>query len=96
MLLFCYPRKFHIPAPTVCFFSGVAHEHTSHMHQMFKVPVAYRRIILLSMASFSLSHLRRIKKILLINFSGLQQKNYLIFKLLNSTEAACHNYKSYD
>ena len=58
------------------------------MHQMFKVPVAYREIIILSIASFSSSHLRRIKKFFLINCFGLQQKNCLIFKLLNATEAA--------
>ena len=58
------------------------------MHQTFKVPVAYRGIILLSIASFSSAHLRMIKKIFLINFFGLYQKKFLIFKLLNSTEAA--------
>ena len=61
------------------------------MHWMFKVPVAYMEIILLSMASFSSFHLRRIEKTNLINFSGLQQKVFLIFKLLNSTEAAYDN-----
>ena len=44
------------------------------MHQMFKVPVSQRGIILLSMASFSSSDLRRIKQSFLINFSRLQQK----------------------
>ena len=36
-----------------------------HVHQMFKAPVAYGVIILLSMASFSSSHLRRITNIFL-------------------------------
>ena len=44
------------------------------MHQMFKVPVSQRGIILLSMASFSSSDLRRIKQSFLIKFSRLQQK----------------------
>ena len=44
------------------------------MHQMFKVPVSQRGIILLSMASFSSSDLTRIKQSFLINFSRLQQK----------------------
>ena len=36
-----------------------------HVHQMFQAPVAYGVIILLSMASFSSSHLRRITNIFL-------------------------------
>ena len=93
---FLIPQEIPYPCSHCLFFFWSCHEYPSHMHQMFKVSVAYRRIILLSMASFSVSHLRRIKKIFLINFSVLQQKNYLIFKLLNSTQAACDSYKSYD
>ena len=65
MLFFWYPRKFHIPLPLFNFFLELSIEHPSHMHWMFKtfkVPVAYRGIILLSMVSLSSSHLRRIKK----------------------------------
>ena len=51
--------------------------------ECFKVPVMYGRIILLSMAWFSLSHLRRITNIFLQIFSGLQV--FLIFKPVNST-----------
>ena len=46
---------------------------------------------LLSMASFSSSHLRRITNIFLINFLRLQQEVFQIFKLLNSTEGAYDN-----
>ena len=62
ILFFWYPRKFYIAALTVCFFFlELPIEHPSHMHQIFKVPVPCREIILLSMTSFSSSHLRRIK-----------------------------------
>ena len=72
------------------FFLELPIEHPSHMHQMIKVRMTYRGIILLSMAWFSSSHLRRIN-FFLINFSGLQQKVFPIFKLPNSTEAAYDN-----
>ena len=35
-------------------------------------------------------------KYCLINFSGLEQEVFPIFKLLNSTETAYDNWKSYD
>ena len=52
------------------------------MHQKFKVPVAYRGIILLSIASFSSAHLRMIKTNFLINFFGLHQKNFWFLSYL--------------
>ena len=61
--LFLIPQE--IPYPlSQCFFFFFLElpiEHPSHVHRMFKVPVAYRGIILLSMTSFWSSHLRRIK-----------------------------------
>ena len=64
--------------------------------ECFKASVTYREIILLSIAWFSSSHLTRITNIFFINFCGLQQDVFPIFKLLNSTEAAYDNYESYD
>ena len=70
-------------------------EYPSHVYRVFKAPVTYRGIILLSMASFSSYHLRRITNIFFINFPGLQQV-FAIFNLLNSTEVTDDKYKSYD
>ena len=63
--------------------------------ECFKASVSYGEIVLLSMAWFSSSHLEGLQ-IFFINFSGLQQEVFPIFKLLNSTEADYDNPKSYD
>ena len=88
MLFSWYAWKFRILLPLFFFFAfffRVAHwtlKSSSHTHQKFKVPVAYRGIILLSIASFSSAHFRMIKKIFLINFFGLQQKNFCLLSCL--------------
>ena len=67
-------------------------EYQSHVHRIFKAPVAYRGIIqslvngLVFIMSFEKDY-----KYCFINFCCLQQEVFPIFKLLNSTEAAYDN-----
>ena len=96
MLFFRYPRKFHIPSPTACFFFWNCPLNTQvicigclrcqwHTAELFYYQwLGFHHVIWEGLFFF------------LIKISGLQQKAFPIFKQLNSTEGAYDNWKSYD
>ena len=85
MLFFWYPWKYHILSPSVCcfFFLRFSIEYRSYVHRMFKAPVAYTGIILLSIVSFSSTHLRKLTNIFPYIFLVFNKKFFRFWRFFS-------------